>query len=144
MVFISGMNLERLSVTRRRWQPKPRKRHPSEFKHITSLVGLSLQDRADFAWNDVKRFFKVTLYEKSNICVWCKKPFSTLEEASLDHIVPRSRGGRTRLSNLQLMHGRCNGAKSDKMPTKYSYKAFIPTESNSGTVTKFMNRQSQD
>lgn len=117
---------------------KPRKRPSSEFKHITTLLGLSEQEQADFAWNDIKRFFRVSLYDRSNICAGCREAIDSLEEASLDHIVPRSKGGRTRLVNLQLMHPRCNSKKTNTMPAHYSTKAFTPIDSNRGSVTKYM------
>lgn len=117
---------------------KPRKRPASEFKHITTLKGLNRQELRDFAWNDLKRFFRITLYDRSNLCAGCRKPINSLEDATLDHIVPRSRGGRTRLANLQLMHPRCNSQKRSKMPKTYSTKAFTPVNSNKNTVTKYM------
>lgn len=117
---------------------KPNKRPRSDFKNIVTLRGLSHQDRVDFAWNDMRRFFKVSLWDRYKHCKGCNKPFKSFEDATLDHIVPRSKGGRTRLSNLQLMHSRCNSRKTNKMPLKYSRRAFIPVGSNRGAVTKYM------
>ena len=49
-------------------------------------------------------------------CQWCWQAVS-LEEASLDHIVPRSKGGTNDISNLQIMHPECNSRKgSSEMP----------------------------
>lgn len=117
----------------------PRKRPKSDFKDITTLLGMNQQDQIDFSWNNPKQFFRVTLYDRSHNCAWCKKPINSLDKASLDHIVPRSRGGRTRLANLQLMHPKCNNSrKRNEMPEIYNYKAFTPTESNRGTLTRRM------
>lgn len=40
-------------------------------------------------------------------CLWC----GDMERLEMDHIVPRSRGGPTELSNLQPLCQRCNGKK---------------------------------
>jgi len=39
-------------------------------------------------------------------------------QLEMDHIVPWSRGGGTRIDNLQPLCGPCNRAKSDHMPAK--------------------------
>lgn len=33
---------------------------------------------------------------------------------TVDHIIPKSRGGNNDLSNLQPTHGKCNNLKADK------------------------------
>lgn len=114
----------------------PRKRHKQEFKHIETLKGMSLQDQADFCYADMKRFFKILLWDRSKICAGCLKSIRSLEKATLDHIVPKSKGGHTRLANVQLMHKHCNGSKTNKMPLHYSHKAFKPTDSSRGSMIK--------
>ena len=62
--------------------------------------------------------------EQSGICAICGLPLPRLgsrhprhpDRASLDHIIPRSRGGKNDLSNLQLVHDRCNNEKADQVP----------------------------
>jgi 5-methylcytosine-specific restriction endonuclease McrA len=63
----------------------------------------------------VKEHAKKVLWERSQKCALCGKPFRSIEEVTLDHIVPRNLGGRTRLMNLQLAHYRCNSKKSNKL-----------------------------
>ena len=46
------------------------------------------------------------LMESKYICVECKEPFNG--DATFDHIKPKALGGRTELSNLRLLHRRCN------------------------------------
>lgn len=36
---------------------------------------------------------------------------------SLDHVVPKSRGGTNRLGNVALAHKRCNNEKADRLPS---------------------------
>jgi len=46
----------------------------------------------------------------------CGDPIEN-EKPSLDHVVPRSLGGQDRIGNLLVMHGICNGRKSNDIPT---------------------------
>ncbi len=56
---------------------------------------------------------KRAAYENQNgICVKCKKHFE-YDEMEGDHITPWSKGGKTELSNLQMLCRDCNRRKSD-------------------------------
>lgn len=104
----------------------------ANYKRIETLRGLSLDERVEFSKNDSEHYIRVKLYDKGNRCAWCKNPIKTIQDATLDHIVPRSLGGRTRESNLQLMHRRCNSKKSSTL-TYFSsdmLKAFISMRKN--------------
>lgn len=46
----------------------------------------------------------------------------SFECPSVDHIVPRSRGGSHEATNLQLAHLRCNRLKSDRIPAESGCK----------------------
>lgn len=50
-------------------------------------------------------------------CALCGYPFgdNILEKPSLDHIIPRSKGGSNDLYNLQAAHMYCNSIKSDRI-----------------------------
>lgn len=43
-------------------------------------------------------------------------PPSSPAAPTVDHVVPRSRGGRTEPSNLRLAHRRCNGRRGNRLP----------------------------
>jgi hypothetical protein len=47
------------------------------------------------------------------VCDWCHQHFRA-EELTVDHIHPWSRGGRTVLSNAQLLCRACNSSKGNK------------------------------
>jgi len=51
--------------------------------------------------------------EARGICALCKK-YVKPKEASLDHKVPVSKGGKHHKSNVQLAHVRCNKKKGDR------------------------------
>ncbi len=56
---------------------------------------------------------KRMIYEKqSGNCVSCGEHFD-YEEMQGDHIIPWSRGGKTEISNLQMLCRRCNNTKSN-------------------------------
>lgn len=63
-----------------------------------------------------RRRLKLLLERQGNKCGICQEPIRSGEEADLDHIVPKSRGGKHTLSNLQATHKACNGAKGNRMP----------------------------
>lgn len=77
----------------------------------------------DITGLDSKRFFtrdnKIILYEKlsdgkskgKKICPCCKREFS-FDELEVDHILPWSKGGKTTLSNAQLLCKQCNIKKN--------------------------------
>lgn len=46
-----------------------------------------------------------------NRCVRCHRDFAQLSQVTLDHVRPRSRGGRATLDNLQPLCAPCNGSK---------------------------------
>lgn len=125
---------------------KPNKRHRSEFTHLRTLLGLSRQEQTDFSYADLRRYFRVKLWDKSHKCMYDKCPepnklITEFEDATLDHIIPRSKGGRTRWANVQLMHRNCNSKKSSKIMTTMSRRRFLkatqPARSRRGQVTKY-------
>ena len=51
-------------------------------------------------------------------CPFCKKPIYTVDELTIDHTIPRSKGGTDDIKNLQPMHGKCNFEKGCTMPNQ--------------------------
>lgn len=49
------------------------------------------------------------------VCYLCKRAL-TDDGITLDHVIPRARGGADNLWNLKLACGPCNNAKADTMP----------------------------
>jgi hypothetical protein len=56
--------------------------------------------------------FRKQLYEKSSVCQLCKNEINSLEDSTVDHIIPYSKGGKTIPSNGQLAHRGCNASKN--------------------------------
>jgi RNA-directed DNA polymerase len=55
-------------------------------------------------------------------CTWCGRRFTMEDSWEVDHVVPRSHGGRDELFNLQLLHSHCHDQKSagDSAPAPVS------------------------
>ena len=54
----------------------------------------------------------MTRFPRQRRCNYCGTPHSL----TVDHIIPRSRGGTSAKSNLQILCVDCNGLKADNMP----------------------------
>jgi len=50
------------------------------------------------------------LRRQRGLCAICSLPVS-LREATLDHLIPRSKGGPNTYANLRVAHGGCNSAR---------------------------------
>lgn len=55
------------------------------------------------------------------VCHLCGKPITKQEEFSLDHLIPKSQGGKTTTSNLKPAHRFCN-MKRGSMPLSEWFK----------------------
>jgi 5-methylcytosine-specific restriction endonuclease McrA len=73
-------------------------------------------------------FSRRTIYRRDNYtCQYCGcRPGS--EELSIDHIVPRSRGGQTSWTNTVLACVKCNSRKADKLPEEVGFKRPHPSK----------------
>jgi len=60
--------------------------------------------------------FRKDLYDKSPVCQLCKNQIHSLDDSTVDHIIPYSKGGKTTPNNAQLSHRGCNARKNAQMP----------------------------
>ena len=58
------------------------------------------------------------------VCNRCDSVARSLDELEVEHIIPESEGGPSRLSNYQLLCRNCNGKKKNNMPTAMDQSAF--------------------
>jgi 5-methylcytosine-specific restriction endonuclease McrA len=60
-----------------------------------------------------KHNFKRRLLAISNLCGLCGLPIVFYEDMTLDHIIPKVKGGQNTISNFQLAHLKCNKEKGN-------------------------------
>ena len=60
--------------------------------------------------------FRKDLYDKSPVCQLCKNQIHSLDDSTVDHVIPYSKGGKTVHENGQLAHRGCNARKNAQMP----------------------------
>lgn len=67
-----------------------------------------------------KRYRKIKerLYARSNLCYRCGKVIENISEVTIDHIIPRSKGGLDHPNNYAISHGACNWRAGNDMPER--------------------------
>ena len=68
------------------------------------------------------KFSRQNIYARDrNKCQYCGDQFST-EDLTYDHVIPRSRGGRTEWENIVTCCIECNRRKGGRIPSEASLK----------------------
>ena len=89
---------------------------------IPEVIALKLYDR--LPTTDVK-FTRRNIYEHYGYrCCYCGKKFAS-HELNLEHVVPKSRGGKTGWENIVTACVPCNLRKADKMPLEAGMKLLL-------------------
>lgn len=60
---------------------------------------------------------------------------SRANRPTIDHVIPRSKGGTRRIGNILLMHEHCNRQKADRMPTGCELLMLAATNARVARVT---------
>jgi len=68
------------------------------------------------------------LWENGKRCRICGKPIKHFDDMTLDHIIPKSKGGRNVIGNCQLAHMICNCKKADKIIPKRDLEQLLRGE----------------
>lgn len=70
---------------------------------------------------------RTLLWRDGNLCWLCGMPFSKQhgKKPSLDHVIPKSKGGSNRNENLRLAHSRCNRDRGDMDPEEFRKKRLL-------------------
>ena len=79
-------------------------------------------------------------------CQFCGRPFPA-HELTLDHVIPRSRGGHTDWDNLVACCHKCNNLKGDRLPEEAGLKLLRPprpfTLHTSRQIMRMMGRSDE-
>lgn len=102
---------------------------PSGFVHtptlkiaIPEMIRLTKYDK--LPKTEVK-FTRRNIYEHyKNTCCYCGKVFKSLD-LNLDHVIPRSRGGKTDWTNIVTSCIPCNSKKDNQTPEEAKMKLII-------------------
>ena len=62
-------------------------------------------------------------YRDSFTCQYCRVTFKS-KDLTLDHVIPKSKGGDTSWDNIVSACGPCNNKKADKLPHQTTMKPF--------------------
>jgi len=69
------------------------------------------------------KFKTELLWRHGRYCAICGKKIHSLDDLTVDHIIPLSKGGKNEIENCQLAHRKCNSMKKDLMPDVYAWRA---------------------
>lgn len=62
------------------------------------------------------KFSRLNIYARDRfVCQFCAQRFAA-EDLTFDHVLPRSRGGKTTWENIVTACGACNSVKGDRTP----------------------------
>jgi 5-methylcytosine-specific restriction endonuclease McrA len=89
-------------------------RSPNFEMRLPSVI--SLRDYVPTARRPAFTRFNVFLRDRF-ACQYCNRPFPT-QELTFDHVIPRSRGGRTNWHNVVTACGPCNLIKGNRLPNQ--------------------------
>jgi 5-methylcytosine-specific restriction endonuclease McrA len=63
-----------------------------------------------------RRTKRALFHNQQGRCAYCGVIFASIHEATIDHLIPTSRGGTDAFRNLRLACQPCNAAKGNKLP----------------------------
>jgi len=78
-------------------------------------------------------------WETTIFCYLCGR-FIALDDASIDHLIPLSKGGRNRIDNIAVVHMWCNHEKGDKesyLTSEKFKKLYDPGDTGSVLIDSF-------
>lgn len=82
------------------------------------------------------------IYQRDNyMCAYCNRQIYDSKRLSLDHIIPKSKGGRGSTDNLVTSCKSCNNKKSDRTPEEAGMRIKIPRHVLLANIDKYLLRE---
>lgn len=91
--------------------------------YVPSVIRLLEYRRIPFQTRALSR--KNILLRDRNACQFCGRVFPS-SELTLDHVIPRSRGGHSTWDNLVACCHACNNRKGDRLPEEAGLRLIRP------------------
>jgi len=85
------------------------------------------------------KFSRMNVFARDNYtCQYCNKPF-TMSKLTYDHVLPRSKGGKTVWDNITTSCLTCNSKKADRTPAEAKMRLHsVPTKPDWSPKKKVM------
>jgi 5-methylcytosine-specific restriction endonuclease McrA len=112
-------------------------RSPRTSMHIPSVIRLTEYVHIPFERKSLSR--KNILLRDHNTCQYCGRVFNP-SDLTLDHVIPKSRGGSSNWDNLVACCKKCNNKKGNHMPDEAGMKLIKRPQSFSLHVNRQIMR----
>ena len=100
------------AITINAYRPfKFRRRHEIWSNALSEVLGSGTDDPRFF-----RKSLRRKLYKQDNTCHICDQEITEFDDATVDHVQPHSKGGRTIPDNARLAHRFCNSSKGARQP----------------------------
>ena len=76
---------------------------------------------------------RASLHRSQPYCVYCRKPL-VRKKATLDHVLPVSRGGETTPDNLTISCRACNTCKGARLPEEWLQDLAVAVQTIGGAA----------
>ncbi len=106
--------------------------------HVPAVVRLTRYVKVPYR-SDVPLTRKGVLARDSHRCVYCGATAT-----SLDHVVPKSRGGSHSWENVVAACGRCNHAKADRPLHEMGWRMARPPRAPTGAAWRILGSRRMD
>lgn len=64
---------------------------------------------------------RMEILKRDKCCVYCQKELTKLD-STIDHLIPKCKGGDDEMTNLALACRQCNEKKGDYLPLDFVFK----------------------